>query len=142
MRMFRVVAAICLGLFLASYAAGRAKSQDLPDRRAFFSGNKVHSWCQRDRLMAQAYSTGQWDANIRSAFVVDTTFRHMAHDAAIDFALETLGGFCVTHGDAVTVDQVTDVYCIYLRNAPEKRNRSAAVLFFEAIKKAWPCKKQ
>src|SRR6266567_2544248 len=40
MRMFRVVAAICLGLFLASYAAGRAKSQDLPDRRAFFSGNK------------------------------------------------------------------------------------------------------
>jgi Rap1a immunity proteins len=96
--------------------------------------------CERAKPMAQAYTAGLWDGSVRSAFVLETTFRGIAHDVAVNFGLERLGGFCAPHG--VTVAQVTDALSVYLRNTPEKRQTHAALLFSDAMKKAWPCKKE
>jgi hypothetical protein len=68
------------------------------------------------------------------------TFRGISPDASVEYALERLGGFCAPRG--VTVAQVTDVFCMYLRNTPEERHTHAALLFSVAMKKAWLCKKQ
>lgn len=88
--------------------------------------------------MAQAYTAGLWDLTFRSAFIVDTTFRGLTHDATVEFGLERLVGFCTP--DRIIVEQVTDVFCAYLRDMPEKRQMNAALLFSDAMKKAWPCK--
>jgi hypothetical protein len=138
--MIKVVATICLGLFLANYAVGRAKSEmaDMADQNSFFSGNDIHSWCQSDKSMAQTYTAGLWDGTVRSAVVLNIYLRGL-HQVAADFVLERLGGFCGPKG--MTVAQVTDVFCAYIRNAPEERHLHAALIFSEAMNKAWPCKK-
>jgi hypothetical protein len=71
--MFKVVATICLGVFLAGYATSRVKAETAayyPATRAFFDGNDIHSWCQRDKSAAQAYTAGLWDLTVRSAFII------------------------------------------------------------------------
>lgn len=85
--------------------------------------------------MAVAYTAGLWDHSARSVFIV----REGTHPDGRDIALEWLGRFC--EPKHVTLDQATDVFCAYLRDLPEKRNESAAILFTSAMKKAWPCKK-
>jgi hypothetical protein len=138
--MRKVVATICLGFFLVNNAAG--EMSDMAGQAVFFSGNDVHSWCREDRPMALAYTAGLWDATVRSAFVIDTTFRGLNKVAEVqtDFGLERLGGFCGPK--SVTAGQVTDVFCAHIRNTPEKRERHASLIFSEAMEKAWPCKKR
>ena len=53
--------------------------------------------------------------------------------------MKRLGSFCPP--DHVMVQQAADVFCKYLREAPEKRSTTAAILFGEAMTKAWPCNK-
>jgi hypothetical protein len=59
-------------------------------------------------------------------------------DIAVEYSLKRLGSFCPP--DHVTVQQATDVFCKYLRDAPEQRSTTAAILFGEAMAKVWPCK--
>jgi Rap1a immunity proteins len=141
MCMLKIAATICLGFLLTSYAVGRARSEpaDLAGQNVFFTGNDIHSWCQHDKSMAEAYTAGLWDGTVRSAFVLDSSFRGLSHDAAVDFALKRLGEFCGPKG--MTVAQVTDVFCAYIRDTPQSRHVHAALIFSEAMNNAWPCKK-
>jgi hypothetical protein len=48
-------------------------------------------------------------------------------------------GYCEPSN--ITVQQVTDIFCAFLRDSPQKRSDPAAMLFTEAMKRVWPCKK-
>jgi len=119
--MLGIVARICLGCCLAIFATSRAKPEttDLPGQDVFFTGNDVHSWCQRDKSMAIGYTAGLWDGTVRCAFILKTS-QGIGGDASVEYGLERLGGFCAPRG--VRRDQVTDVFCIYLRDTPETRH--------------------
>ena len=140
--MFKSITTIslisCVSLFVTDQAMP-ASTYEIPGpAHAFMGGNDVHSWCQRARPMALAYTAGLWDFSARSVSLL-YMLTGMAREEALDLAFERLGRFC--EPDHVTLDQATDVFCAYLRDLPEKRNGPAAILFSHAMKRAWPCKK-
>lgn len=54
-------------------------------------------------------------------------------------ALQTENGpFCMP--DSVIAGQLKDVVCDDLRQNPKDRDKSAAVLVYSALRRAWPCK--
>jgi hypothetical protein len=76
---------------------------------AFFSGNDVHQWCQRDKAMAQSYVAGLYDIPAHGATAIDN-MRHWHkdlpnNDAEVDFALDRVVGYCKP--DRATLEQVT-----------------------------------
>jgi hypothetical protein len=99
------------------------------------------AFCQHNRTAAFAYVAGLYDEAAHSALVVDH-FRYSGNetrqnDAEVDFQLKRIAGYCAPRH--VTVEQVTDVFCKYLRDLPEKRDGLPSILFSEALTKAWPC---
>jgi hypothetical protein len=146
--MKTVVIVALLALFEVLTGPPRSGAQDLePEKGVFFTGNDMHLWCQSNRAMALAYTAGAWDTSARTWIVLDNLMprgRSGAIDkesmvaATVNLGKELLVGYC--EPPRVTVDQVTDVFCAYLRDAPEERNVHAALLFNTAMKKAWPCK--
>jgi len=126
-----------IGLVL-SLAGGEAN--------AVFYGNDVHQWCQSNRTMALAYAAGLSDQAGRILFTLDGTVRmrpdaksKVLTDAILDLARDLLVGYCIP--DQATMEQVTDVFCSYVRDTPQDRHGLATVLFQSAMKKAWPCPK-
>jgi len=128
--------------------SGIVSAEELePEKRAFFTGNDVHSWCQRNRSIAQGYTAGVWDQSARTWFVLDSLIprgsvideQKGGVDAAVAIGKKLLVGYC--EPPHVTVNQVTDVFCAYLRDRPGERSVHAALLFNDAMTKAWPCKK-
>jgi Rap1a immunity proteins len=107
----------------------------------YFSGNDVYQWCQRDKAMAQAYAGGMYDMAAHGATVVDD-LRHFGkdmpkNDHEVDFALERITPYC--KADGVTLEQMTDVFCKYLKDNPAKRDGLPSIMFAESLKSAWPC---
>jgi hypothetical protein len=110
---------------------------------SFFSGNDVYDWCQHDRKAAQSYVAGMFDEAAHSAAVIDNT-RHWhkdmpKNDAEVDFALDRVVGYCAP--ERVVLEQVTNVFCAYLKDTPAKRDGLPAIMFSDALTKAWPCRK-
>ena len=135
--------AICLALCISVLTAGvaSAASYEFPGPGgSFLDGNDLHLWCQSNKSLAQAYTAGLWDLSVRSAFIIKAlTPIGQTHNSEVDLQLDWLGRFC--EPDRVILEQVIDVYCAYLRDVPETRQKPAAILFSEAMTKAWPCKK-
>jgi hypothetical protein len=109
-----------------------------PDN-GFFNGNDVHKFCQQNIMLG--YTAGLWDQMTHSAFVFEVVPHsgppQMAK-AEIEYGRQLLGVFCPP--DGVTVQQATAVFCKYVRDTPEKRHTSGALLFKDAMTNAWPCK--
>ncbi|WP_183117551.1 Rap1a/Tai family immunity protein [Bradyrhizobium diazoefficiens] len=108
---------------------------------AFFSGNDIYDWCQHDRKAAQSYVAGLFDQAAHAAAVIDAT-RNFGkdmpkNDAQVDFALQRVVGYCTPA--RANLQQVTDVFCAYLQDSPAKRDGLPAIMFSEALTKAWPC---
>jgi Rap1a immunity proteins len=130
---------MCLMLcFSIGGATGFTPTYDLPGPgAAFFEGNEVYSWCQTNKSMAQMYTAGLWDLTARAVLLLDST-KPEARDRA-NYALDRLGRFC--EPEHIILEQVTDVFCAYLQDVPERRQDPAPFLFSKAMTKAWPCKK-
>jgi Rap1a immunity proteins len=120
---------------------GNLEARELePDKLLFFRGNDVHSWCQSDPTLAIGYTAGLWDQSARAFNSLTLQSGHSVQvDAVIDWQNEMTFGYC--EPPHVTAQQVTDVFCAFLRDKPEKRSDPAAMLFTEAMKRVWPCKK-
>jgi len=103
----------------------------------FFTGNDVYSWCQNNRSAAEAYTAGLADGAAHSSLVIDAT-RRSTHDAGVDLALVLISNYCIPK--TVILNQVTDVFCNYLRDEPQKRDGVGPIIFNDAMHKAWPCK--
>jgi hypothetical protein len=135
------VLGLSLALFGDAAITSNLKARELePEKLLFFRGNDVHSWCQSDHTLAMGYTAGLWDQSARA--FNSLTLQSGASvqiDAVIDWENEMTFGYC--EPPHVTAQQVTDVFCAFLREKPEKRSDPAAMLFTEAIKRAWPCKK-
>jgi hypothetical protein len=39
----------------------------------------------------------------------------------------------------VTLEQMTDVFCTYLKDSPAKRDGLPSIMFNDALKQAWRC---
>ena len=130
----KVSLAVCAALFASSACA-----TEIP-AFSFFTGNDIYGWCQHDKEMAQGYTAGLFDSAAHAAAVIADTrnFGNMPkNDAQVDFALTRVVGYCSPHG--ATLEQVTDVFCAYLREKPAERHSLPPILFSEALTKAWPC---
>jgi hypothetical protein len=127
-------------LVFCGLVAPFAGAVELPPT-SFYSGNDVYDFCQRDRAAAFAYIAGLYDGAAHAAFAIDgmRSLRSLgkSNDAVVDFALKRVVGYCKP--EHATLEQVTDVFCKYLREFPEKRDGLPAILFSEALTKAWPC---
>jgi len=81
------------------------------------------------------------DMAAHGAFAIDGMrhFRDMPpnNDAEVDFAIDRVVGFCKP--EHATLEQMTDVFCAYLRNTPAERHGLPAIMLNEALRKAWPC---
>lgn len=132
-------------LALCAFAASAASAVELP-RTSFYSGNDVYDFCQHDRTTAFGYVAGLYDEAAHAALVVDhfrypfSRQRTPQDDLEVDFQLKRIVGYCAP--SHVTVQQVTDVFCKYLKDLPEKRDGLPSILFSEALTKAWPCPEQ
>lgn len=108
--------------------------------KSYFSGNDVYQWCLRNKPLAQAYAAGIFDEAAHSAIAIDD-MRHIGglpkNDLEVDFALSRVVGFCKP--EEVTLEQMTDVFCSYLRDNPAKRHGLPSIMFNDALKVAWPC---
>jgi hypothetical protein len=124
---------------LCACAASAAGAVALPPT-TFYSGNDVYDFCQHDRAAAFAYVAGLYDGAAHAAFAIDgirDLGKSPKNDAVVNFALKRVVGYCKP--ERATLEQVTDVFCKYLREFPEKRDGLPAILFSEALTKAWPC---
>jgi hypothetical protein len=126
-------------LALCVCAPSAAGAVTLPPT-TFYSGNDVYDFCQHDRAAAFAYVAGLYDGAAHAAFAIDgmrDLGKSPKNDAVVNFALKRVIGYCKP--EHATLEQVTDVFCKYLREFPEKRDGLPAILFSEALTKAWPC---
>jgi Ssp1 endopeptidase immunity protein Rap1a len=136
-----IILALSLALFGDAVTTGSSEARELkPEKLLFFTGNDVHSWCQSDPTLATGYTAGLWDQSAR-AFNSLTLSSGLSvqTDALIALQEKLTAGYC--EPPHVTVQQVTDVFCAFLRDKPEKRSAPAAMLFTEAMQRVWPCDK-
>jgi Rap1a immunity proteins len=102
------------------------------------TGNDIQIWCQSERLAARAYAAGVWDQSARTDFTLSLQKGYgVIDDAVVLREKEALVGYCAPAG--LTLGRVTDVYCKFLEDNPEKRSATAASLFTEAMRRTWPC---
>jgi Rap1a immunity proteins len=84
---------------------------------------------------------GKVHQRARAAAVIDDTRNYgnnmPKNDVQVDFALKRVVGYCTPKH--ATLEQVTGVFCDYLNESPAKRDGLPAILFSEALTKAWPC---
>jgi hypothetical protein len=109
-------------------------------QKGFLTGNDVYSFCQHDRSAAIGYTAGVWDEAVHGSFVLDETRAPGSQgEALVRLSNKLLTGFCPPT-DAI-LDQVTDVFCSFLRDNPQQRHAPGAILFSVALQKAWPCQR-
>jgi hypothetical protein len=107
-------------------------------QKGFLTGNDIYSFCQHDRSAALGYTAGLWDEAVHGTFVLDETRAPGPQgEALVKLGNKLLTGFCPPT-DAI-LDQVTDVFCSFLRDTAQERHEPAPILFNKALKKAWPC---
>ena len=87
-------------------------------------GNTLNQWC-RDRTDASfAYSNAVSD--LLQATIIEK-------DGSTLIAPE----ICIP--DGVVATQIEDLVCLHIRDRPDERHFSAAVLAYVALNRAWPC---
>jgi hypothetical protein len=99
------------------------------------TGNDVQIWCESERLTAQAYTARIWGKTSPTDFTFGTQTESVEAAARKE---ESLARRC--EPAELTVRQVTDAYCTFLQENPEKRSAPATLLFSEAVTRAWPCR--
>jgi len=110
---------------------------------SFFSGNDVYDWCQHEPGIALSYTAGQFDAAVHGAYVIDS-MRDFSTGAPkegkngflVDFAIKQVAGFCVP--EHATPQQITDIFCKYLRETPAERDGLPAIILNKALTQTWP----
>jgi hypothetical protein len=115
----------------------------IPDS-SFFSGNDVYDWCQHDQSMALAYTAGQFDSSVHASYTIEMMRdplkngeKEAKNGVLVDMSIERVIGFCKPQH--ATMQQITDIFCHYLRDNPADRDGLPAILLNKALTKAWPC---
>jgi hypothetical protein len=114
--------------------------------KSFFTGNDVYQRCQNDRPFVLGYTAGLADSATHTMWILESmrplekTMRpkeSILLNSTIDFDVEFIAAYC--RPPEATLNQITDVFCKYLRDTPEERDGLPAILFNDAMTKAWPC---
>jgi hypothetical protein len=133
--MRTIIAVVTLFVLMLPTLAGEA-----PDK-IFFSGNDIYQWCQQGKAMAQAYVGGMYDTAVHGVYIINSMRNYSKdmpkNDVEVDFARDRVLGFCKPKH--ATLEQMTDVFCAYLRDSPAKRDGLPSIMFNDALKQAWRC---
>jgi hypothetical protein len=130
-----VVVTRALGVALFVFLGG-----GVPAQSQFYTGNELYPLCEQSRRVVYGYVAGAADHAMHSLealliFQMDTPF--VIDRPGWKATKERILG---SYSPRVTVGQLGDVLCNYLRDAPQERHESAAALFSRAMSRAWPCK--
>jgi hypothetical protein len=112
------------------------------------SGKELVEQCLTNKQSIVGYIAGasdkaSVDSDILFRFYLDTydvmkTAERIERDnQTLTRSSLALDGYCIP--EAATPEQRANVYCKYLADNPEQRNRSGAELWVTAAKAAWPC---
>ena len=108
----------------------------VPARAEFVTGNQLYRWCtgaatDYDRrtqdFLCLAYIQGAHDG-------LETGALHVTYQANLDEAYRIV---CVPN--RVEAGQLREIVVGHLRDKPEDRNLSAAILVYAALAKSYPC---
>jgi hypothetical protein len=141
MRLSLIIAVAALTTFAFTAKADRLDFFS----KGFFSGNDVYEWCQNDRPFVLAYTAGLVDSATHTMWVLENlrppsameTSQSSRINTVIDYSVKRVADYC--RPPEATLNQITDVFCKYLRDMPEERDGLPAILFNDAMTKAWPC---
>jgi hypothetical protein len=111
-------------------------------------GEHIIEQCLANKQMITGYVAGALDkaavdSDILVRFYFDTydvlkTAEQIEKDnRTLTQSSLALNGYCIPK--VITLEQKASVYCKYLADNPEQRNRNAAELWVTAARAAWPC---
>src|SRR3954463_4178783 len=108
------------GLFVVSALVSTSAVAE--PKQVFANGNKLDELCQQpaDVQFVRGYVAGAIETNTQ----------------LVELQVP-IGALCVPNG--VTGTQVADVVCRYVRDNPQERQFSAAVVSILALRKSFPC---
>lgn len=112
------------------------------------NGERLVEQCLANKLMVAGYVAGasdkaSVDSDILVRFYFDTYDVHKTAERiekdnrTLTRSSLALDGYCIP--EAITLEQKASVYCKYLADNPEQRNRNASELWVAAARAAWPC---
>jgi hypothetical protein len=112
------------------------------------NGEQLIEQCLANKLMVAGYVAGALDkasvdSDILVRFFFDTYDVHKTAERiekdnrTLTQSSLTLDGYCIP--EVITLEQKASVYCRYLADNPEQRNRNGSELWVAAARVAWPC---
>jgi Rap1a immunity proteins len=131
-----IVVALC-----ATQAVVLSAGAEIPNS-SFVSGNDVYDWCQHEPTMALAYTAGQFDGAVHAAYTIESMRdpsgpdKESKNGVLVDMSIERVIGFCMPQH--ATTQQITDIFCKYLKDTPAERDGLPAIILNKALTKAWP----
>ena len=93
--------------------------------------------------MALAYTAGQFDGLVHAAYTIDSMrplrgaeSKDPYAEMQVDMTIARVISFCMP--EHATTQQITDIFCSYLRDVPAERDRLPAIILDGALTTAWP----
>ena len=121
-------------------------------RADYFDGNSLFTACQQNKPAVMGYVAGMADRS-DDGFWATAEYRlalrfkpGLTEDQRKDLldglnaVTERLQGFCAPK--TITLGQISDMFCGYLRDNPRDRQESGSRLFSKAMRQTWPCGRQ
>jgi hypothetical protein len=109
------------------------------DDGAFATGQQLLTWCEKDRQMASAYVMAFIDTSEHvKGRTIEASKRAPKYSGEYEeFLHRFVGNFCLPK--SLTIADVTDLTCKWLKDHPDRLSRRAAGLLPHAYAAAYPC---
>jgi Rap1a immunity proteins len=111
-------------------------------RADFFTGNDLYNSCRSNNSFVHGYVAGMVDKTERDGGVLlDFTPANpkdidRGYSELFGAAMKGIGWICFPVN--MNIQQATDVFCKFLHDNPQERNKPATILFLQAMEKAFP----
>ncbi|MGG7581737.1 Rap1a/Tai family immunity protein [Rhizobium sp. Nf11,1] len=105
----------------------------------FYTGNDLHELCKADQPAVLGYVAGVIDKSGYDLQVLEALDNAPAGDIPTFSRKYRMGGF-ICYPDGMVLRQARDIFCKYLADHPESRQKGAEGLVQAALYDAWPCK--
>jgi len=108
-------------------------------RAGFYTGNDLYPICETNGQLVFGYVAGVVDKQIYDVMVVNKLDNSPPGDP-VAFARKYRVGADICYPEGMVLQQPRDVFCKYLADHPESRQKDAEILVQTGVSEAWPYK--
>ncbi len=105
----------------------------------FYTGNDLYPMCETNGQLVFGYVAGVVDKQIYDVMVLNKLDNSPPGDP-VAFARKYRVGADICYPEGMVLQQPRDIFCKYLADHPESRQKDAETLVQTAVSEAWPCK--